>query len=356
MNRHPEGKNILPPRRRVIRIKIFLTLILLFLLVLVIMPAGVSYLRFTNLKNEIVALENSLPRDEISPGNRQAGLKNLEEEIRRAQNDYLLTAGAQIVMALIMVMMLYRHFFLPVRLVAKKLRLMKLGRKSEVRCSSRIAELEEIFGMVSKMENTISELEESFDNATQEKKNLEELSMKDGLTGVSNRRCFDQRLTRAHRGDSIAILMIDVDKFKNYNDFFGHQIGDFCLVKVATTIQEALFRSSDNVFRYGGEEFVVILENVVSETAAEVGRRIKTAVQKLRIPHPTSGIGPHVTVSIGVAVARKGEFNDAKELVRQADKALYRAKAAGRNSVCLYDKEIDEKRPDAQCPPDSRQS
>ena len=131
--------------------------------------------------------------------------------------------------------------------------------------------------------------------------------MKDGLTGVANRRSFDKRLSREQRGESMSILMIDVDFFKAYNDSLGHQAGDICLARLASTMQTTLHRSSDAIFRYGGEEFAVILENVTSRQAADIGRRMKDKVQSLQILHPASDIAPCVTVSVGVAIARKDE-------------------------------------------------
>ena len=158
----------------------------------------------------------------------------------------------------------------------------------------------------------------------------------DALTGVPNRRSFDARLAQSACCASVGMLMIDVDLFKNYNDSLGHLAGDKCLVAVARAMQATLYRHDDTLFRYGGEEFAVILEDVVAQQALAVAERIMDRIRSLRLPHPDSAVAPYVTVSIGVAVARRGEGCSGAELVARADKALYRAKAGGRDRICLY--------------------
>ena len=132
------------------------------------------------------------------------------------------------------------------------------------------------------------------------------------------------------------MLMIDVDLFKNYNDSLGHPAGDKCLADVARAMQTTLYRHNDALFRYGGEEFAVILEDATERQALAVAERIMSGIRSLRLPHPDSVVAPHVTVSIGVAVARRVEGGSGADLVARADSALYQAKAGGRDRVCLY--------------------
>lgn len=166
---------------------------------------------------------------------------------------------------------------------------------------------------------------------------LERLSNTDALTRVANRRSFDAELEtawRAARRDnkSLALLMIDVDHFKQYNDLFGHQGGDLCLAKVAAAIRAALHRPRDFLARYGGEEFAIILPDTDAEGARKVAEHIRYAVEELRMPtgKPDS---PTLTVSIGMAVASPAADECLADLVGAADTALYLAKSQGRNCV-----------------------
>jgi diguanylate cyclase (GGDEF)-like protein len=165
---------------------------------------------------------------------------------------------------------------------------------------------------------------------------LEHLSSIDGLTGIANRRAFDEQLghewRRAGRtGESLAVLMIDVDHFKSYNDRLGHGAGDDCLKLLATTLEEALHRPGDHLARYGGEEFVCILPATDIVGATAVAEQLRRAVAALALPHPTE---PAVSVSIGAATARPREGQPAGDLLSIADSKLYDAKRTGRNRVC----------------------
>ena len=135
---------------------------------------------------------------------------------------------------------------------------------------------------------------------------LQHLSTIDGLTGVSNRRAFDERLkmewNRGSRNStSLSLIMLDIDYFKAYNDTYGHQGGDGCLKQVASVIQETLGRSTDLLCRYGGEEFCVILPETNEAGAKAVGEKIRNAIEELKIPHSGSKILPWVTISAGTA-------------------------------------------------------
>jgi len=167
---------------------------------------------------------------------------------------------------------------------------------------------------------------------------LEQLATRDGLTGLANRRCFDETLhaewARALRQrQPLSLLMVDVDNFKAYNDANGHLGGDECLKRVATAVASEM-RANDLVARYGGEEFAVILPNQSLKGAASVAERIRTRVEQLQVPNRLAP-GQQVTVSIGAATALAAPDNSASDLVATADAALYRAKHMGRNRISL---------------------
>lgn len=169
---------------------------------------------------------------------------------------------------------------------------------------------------------------------------LELLAMKDALTGLANRRCFDQTLAtearRAQRdGSSLALLMIDIDYFKLFNDALGHVAGDACLQAVARVLDECVRRPSDLVARYGGEEFAVIMPATDIDGAAVVAQLIIERLQKANIAHPTSPVA-RVSLSIGIAAARGSHLDPVHGLIESADQALYQAKLAGRNRFMAY--------------------
>ena len=169
----------------------------------------------------------------------------------------------------------------------------------------------------------------------------------DSLTGVANRRHFDiflyQEWRRAQRGSwPIAMLMVDVDFFKLYNDIYGHQYGDQCLRSIAEAINKSIHRPSDLVVRYGGEEFAVVLPNTPLNGAIIVAEEIRQAVAALFIEHNKSTVAHYVTVSLGVAVMQPGQDNHLDELVHAADEALYKAKDSGRNQFCVYPNDREE--------------
>jgi diguanylate cyclase (GGDEF)-like protein len=163
------------------------------------------------------------------------------------------------------------------------------------------------------------------------------LASVDALTGLANRRTFDERSDEERRaaartGEPYALVMIDVDDFKRYNDTYGHVAGDATLRAVAQAIESVVHRPRDLVARFGGEEFAVLLGSTAFDDAVVVAERIRAAVAARRIPHRASRAAPFVTISLGVAVGF-GEDADPTALIERADAALYRAKAAGRNGV-----------------------
>ena len=164
------------------------------------------------------------------------------------------------------------------------------------------------------------------------------LTRQDGLTGLANRRYFDEYLLEqiavAHRNKrDLSLVMCDVDHFKTYNDHYGHQAGDECLKRVATTLLSCCRRPSDLAVRYGGEEFAIILPDTDLCGVTLVAQAAITMVADMQIPHAKSLTAPYVSISCGVAVLAWDADMTAEELIATADKALYRAKTAGRNQV-----------------------
>lgn len=167
---------------------------------------------------------------------------------------------------------------------------------------------------------------------------LEVLSSLDGLTGLFNRRYFDDNLKREWKqavrtGNYLSLLIVDIDHFKNFNDHYGHLEGDDCLRKVAQALYEALLRPTDIVARYGGEEFTAILPQTDRDGAVKVARRMMAKVAELNIPHPASPVAGRVTVSIGATTVIPSLDQPATSLLDHADKALYEAKETGRNTL-----------------------
>ena len=163
---------------------------------------------------------------------------------------------------------------------------------------------------------------------------LKKQAMTDGLTGLFNRHYFEKTLERelnqARRSEKdLSLIVFDVDFFKKYNDRYGHQSGDGCLIAVAGAIKESLRRESDWAVRFGGEEFVVILPGTELEGAKLMAEKIMEAVRRLRIPHEDSTVGPFLTLSAGIASSR--EVDDSAQLFNLADQNLYAAKNAGRD-------------------------
>lgn len=185
---------------------------------------------------------------------------------------------------------------------------------------------------------------------------LRELSIRDGLTGLSNRRHFDEFLDQQWRqlmrsNARIALLFIDIDHFKGYNDRYGHQAGDACLKKIAAVIAKAARRAGDLAARYGGEEFVVVLSQVERSYAQDTAETLRRAVENLAIPRQDSKTASYVTVSIGLAYAKPETALSTSRLLNAADKALYRAKNQGRNRV-----EFEPLTPSSIASPQARES
>jgi diguanylate cyclase (GGDEF)-like protein len=184
---------------------------------------------------------------------------------------------------------------------------------------------------------TIAERTNALKTANQK---LKKLSRMDGLTGIANRRLFDDSLRNEwrravrHKTD-LSLILLDVDHFKQYNDMYGHQQGDRCLVAVAGAIGNQVTRPADLVARYGGEEFAVILPNTDAEGALQVAEKIRRAVFDLKVSHEGSETSSFVTLSLGVDSTQPKAEDKISAFVERTDQALYQAKRTGRNKVMV---------------------
>jgi diguanylate cyclase (GGDEF)-like protein len=171
-------------------------------------------------------------------------------------------------------------------------------------------------------------------------RNLEVLAMLDGLTQIPNRRYFDQYLQqewgRAQReGQPISLILADVDFFKAYNDTYGHQAGDDCLMRIAQALQAALQRPGDLVARYGGEEFALVLPNTRVTGAVRVAEAIQAYIAEMALPHSSSPVQPQITLSLGITCLQPAPDDALTTFLAQADQALYAAKQQGRDRYCI---------------------
>ncbi|MCP4875227.1 MAG: diguanylate cyclase [Gammaproteobacteria bacterium] len=178
--------------------------------------------------------------------------------------------------------------------------------------------------------------------ARRSQQQLNNIARVDALTSICNRREFDVRLRSewgrgARTNHSLALLMIDVDKFKEYNDHYGHLRGDDCLVTVAQLLSACMQRAGDLIARYGGEEFVVLLPGSDMEGALEVAGTCLAAIADAELPHVISNVAPYVTISIGVAAMLPIYERSSTLLIEEADIALYQAKQNGRNRICSFE-------------------
>jgi diguanylate cyclase (GGDEF)-like protein len=174
----------------------------------------------------------------------------------------------------------------------------------------------------------------------QSNRNLQHFSAADGLTGVANRRAFDETLVHewarsGRTGQSLALVLVDFDLFRKHNDSYGHLAGDECLKRVVDTIRQCARRPVDLAARYGGEEFVALLPGVDLNGAALVAERMRAGVAATKLPHVNNLVGLRITISAGVAAMVPTSTLSAHTLVTDADEALNRAKAVGRNQLVL---------------------
>jgi diguanylate cyclase (GGDEF) domain len=169
---------------------------------------------------------------------------------------------------------------------------------------------------------------------------LQNLSLLDGLTGIANRRHFDQGLLqesrRAQRENTpLSLIILDIDYFKTFNDTYGHLKGDDCLKMVASILKQTLKRPGDFPARYGGEEFAVVLPNTNDAGAAVIAEELRASIERAEIPHINSLCADHITVSLGVVTRFQGQAHTSDDMILAADRALYSSKHEGRNRVSV---------------------
>ena len=193
-------------------------------------------------------------------------------------------------------------------------------------------------GYAEQVERANRELTQIRQQLTLSNTKLERLSTLDTLTGLANRRRFDDVLSQewrrsAREGTALSLVFCDIDFFKNFNDGYGHLAGDECLVKVAQAVSTVSNRPGDLAARYGGEEFVLVLSGTGEEGARNLAEKLRARIEELRIPHAHGPLGPYLTISLGVASTVPRPGSAPEELLNLADRALYAAKDEGRNRV-----------------------
>ncbi len=244
-----------------------------------------------------------------------------EQLFERVRQEQLLIAVAMAVLLFVMI-----HFLLVSRLRNFEQQLIALADQSTWDKRLTIGGTDEL-GVLANRVNKLLGLIQS------QVSELNAQSLTDALTGLANRRAFDIKLAQEHarelrHGKGLALLIIDVDHFKEYNDFYGHPMGDVALKKIAEVLQQSIRHAPDMAARIGGEEFALLLPETELEGAKQTAQRIHDNLQASGIPHMASSVGPCVTLSIGLAVVRD---ETTEMFVKRADLALYQAKESGRN-------------------------
>ncbi|RCX30725.1 GGDEF domain-containing protein [Thioalbus denitrificans] len=286
--------------------------------------------RWAAARQTLEALADSLStRAALRASDRSGLIVELAEQARLVGTGALLTLLAVL---LILALLWRRHILLPILAATRGLEQVQSTHHPVALPHVRIRELDAINRAVENFGRMLAQLH---DANTQ----LRRLSDRDGLTGIPNRRRFDtayanlSKLARRH-SRPLAVIMMDIDFFKAYNDTYGHLQGDDCLKRVAHAIERVAHRTGDVVARYGGEEFVAVLPETDAPGALRIAERMQAAVADLAIEHRSSTVAGHVTVSMGVAASGPEHPLDPEALVDTADQALLRAKRSGRNRIC----------------------
>lgn len=255
----------------------------------------------------------------------RAGLVDDQESIAGS------TATIALLTLLIALLLLERYVFHPIRLLSMGMANAARGSPPQVLVPHATAELRQLTSSFNAMARRLSS----------HTRKLSEMTNEDPLTGIANRRRFDQVLAHEWRrssrqGTPLALILVDIDHFKAFNDSLGHTAGDECLRRVAQALEEGAGRASDLVARYGGEEFAIVLSETDADGARQVAERMMERIAALEAAHPDSPFGI-LTVSIGIASVLPDRRLAPQSLVERADSALYSAKANGRNGLALYE-------------------
>jgi diguanylate cyclase (GGDEF)-like protein/PAS domain S-box-containing protein len=198
-------------------------------------------------------------------------------------------------------------------------------------------ELSYVVGMVL----DITERKETEQKLIEMNHKLEGLSKLDGLTGLANRRHFNKYLEQEWEkalinADPLTLILFDIDFFKNYNDTYGHLVGDICLKNIARILTDLIMHQDGLAARFGGEEFAVVMPNSEEKKANLLAEQIRFLVEDMQFPHANSTVSPYVTVSVGVSLITPNTETTTNDLIETADIALYQAKMDGRNQVCSF--------------------
>lgn len=280
----------------------------------------------------LLPVEYLLVGDDHQPAYRLVGMEDVRQLYMDMHNNQITTTVAFIsitfVILLAVLLMLNRGIFKP---LMQMLQGIEHYRRGELDMRVKTSGLNELFTLGQTFNAMIEQIGKDMHE-------LELYSHSDGLTGLADRRYFEQRLheewSRATRLHSpLSLLFIDIDYFKRYNDHYGHLQGDDCLCRVSEALRQAARREIDIAARYGGEEFVILLPDTELSGAEEVARQLQQAIHQLHIEHKGSSIDAHVTLSIGIASHIPYFPDRPDELLLDADKALYLAKQRGRNRI-----------------------
>lgn len=280
----------------------------------------------------LLPIEYRLTGDDGKQAYRLVGMEDVHQLDQDMHNNQLITTASFVTITflilLMVLLMLNRGIFKPLKHMMYGIERYRGGQLDTRIAPSGLRELytlgETFNSMIGQLRLDITELERH--------------SQSDGLTGLGNRRYFEQRLqeewSRAIRQQwPVSVLFIDIDYFKRYNDHYGHLQGDECLCRVAEAIQQAVKRDIDVAARYGGEEFVILLPDTDLAGAEQVARELQQAIRRLDIEHRGSNIEPFLTLSIGIASHIPQFPEKPEELLHAADTALYEAKERGRNRI-----------------------
>ncbi|ARU59220.1 signal transduction diguanylate cyclase [Oleiphilus messinensis] len=198
----------------------------------------------------------------------------------------------------------------------------------------------DLTALLSHYEELLSKFDRLTKVSDKQQISLHEMARVDGLTGLNNRKYLEDFLKFEWKRASdldvpMAMIMVDIDYFKLYNDTYGHQAGDRCLKQVGEVLAQTVKRSSDFVARYGGEEFTIVLTDCRHHYAVDLAEKIQRAISTAEIRHAGSKVSEYVTLSMGIAVYQPGKGSSPSALLSAADEALYRAKESGRNRFHL---------------------
>lgn len=285
-----------------------------------------------NIDNQLRELSDYASTSEASQIAR--GMTHIDEETARIRRLFLVTGAMLLLGMAVAALLVHLHILRPLALTSRALDAIRSGQPHPILPPVRIRELQNMLDVLPGLTRYMEELNARSGRLERERDQYADMSFRDALTGISNRRALETVLASDIPGTPLALLMLDLDLFKKYNDIFGHQQGDIALKAVAEAVKNALLRPSDMAFRYGGEEFTVLLAGADQSAALTVARRIMDNMRNAALPHPEAPAGI-ITVSIGISCRAAGENTPVEELLALADQALYRSKEAGRNTITL---------------------